>query len=176
MVKRLFKNKKFLLAALVFLIIVSVVSFFLISRDKSDQSSSSSGEQKTIQEDDSTPSATPAESPKQETPPEAKLPDLCGSVSDIVGSASKATGNTTKTNNNSQLTECNYSKEGQLVNVKVYEYASEDDAKKDLEKVQIKGYSSQNKGKYNVMTSVSTNSGINMSEANKINQALLDKL
>lgn len=183
MVKRIFKSKKFIVASiLVILILGGLIGASVIQKDdkKVDSPTVSTIDKKTENSNDS----KIPDKVEQFTAPEAKTPDVCSKVSDavkqVVGDGSRASGNSASTNNNSKVVECNYSKETQLVNIKVYEYTNEATAKADLLKVQPKGYAGQNKGKYNVVVSVVTaatnTSGGNTAAATQIAQLASEKL
>lgn len=183
MVVKIFKSKKTIVSILVVLaIIISCLgAFVVLSKDTKQKDSSPTT---TETKNESSKSAQTPDKAEQLTAPEAKLPDTCSKISEAVkqtiGDGSKTSGNSASTNNNSKITECNYSKDTQLVNVKVYEYKTESDAKADLPKVQIKGFAGQNKGKYNVVASVVTTSantsGVNTAAATQIVKLAAEKL
>jgi len=179
MVGRIFKSKKSIISILVVLVIIisCLGAFVVLSKDTRQTDSTPTT---TESKNESSKTSRTPDKAVQLTAPEAKLPETCAKINETVkqtiGEGSKITGNSASTNNNSKITECNYSKDSQLVNVKVYEYKTESDAKADLSKVQVKGYAGQNKGKYNVVVSVTNTSGPNLATAEKIVKLAVEKL
>lgn len=176
--KNLFSRKKivFILASII--LIVSIAGgVYSVTNQKSNKTTETTEEPK-AKVADSSEIASSIVPPK---PTDVKKPDFCNNVDQelikqIMGTNSfNSTGRNTKTKN-STLTDCNYSKNDKVVNVRLYEYGSEADAKTDIPNLQIKGYTTKNKGKYVVSVLVVNESGLNTDSATKILNSELGKL
>lgn len=184
MVKNIFKSKKFLLVVFVVLIVGSIVAALLLFKEPTSNQQPTEKQATDTSQSSDTSSKDPAPAQQQLTAPEPKVPDMCSKVTDsvkqVIGDGLKTSGSSATTNANSKVTDCNYSKATQLINVKVYEYKSDSEAKADLSKIQPKGFSGQNKGKYNVVVSAvvaSTNtSGADIATSDKIVKLIAEKL
>lgn len=172
MVNVLLRYKKFILAVslgLVILVVSVGCVMFFISQKEDDVTS----------KDKKTSMNKPLPAPKLATPPKASLPKRCKTYSDavsqVVGAQRDETGSVVKTEN-SDLTQCNYYKKDKMVSIKVYKYSDEATAQSDLEKVQVGGYATQQKGKYNVAVSIAGLSGADVDTANKLLQELLEDI
>ncbi len=174
-----FKSKKALITTVLLLAIIGTGLAVFLTWQKNNGDTDTSQAVTQTSTEASEQSQTPEQAP-QLTAPEPKLPDICSKVSDIlkqvVGDGLKPSGSTATTDNNSKVTICNFSKDKQLVSVRIYEYSTESDAKADLSKVQLRGYAGQNEGKHNVVVSVVTDVTTNMPAATQIASQVVEKL
>lgn len=157
------KHQRVLMAAVLLVLIVFAAAFFITQQDTTNEEPASQLQPASVNED-------PAVAQEPSKAPEKILPKECvyeAVVSKVLGDNLTKEGRVSKTKN-SDLIECTYRKNDKIATIQRYEYQSEADAKADLSKVAPKGYAGQTKGKYNVVVSVVTPSGADISAADSI--------
>ena len=167
-----------LIGLLILVAMGCLVAFMMVGFDKSEQEKpasrdTSKNQDIEIDENSPMPNLDPVEPPKISVP--KVCDDLKGTIKDIIGSGAAANGREVKAKANN-LTECNYSKDEQRINVRIYQYESEEVAKADMSQVDISGYETQNKGKYNVSVMVVSGTTPDATAASKILGVAMERL
>lgn len=176
---RLLNKKRIIFLSLLLLIVAIVITGFLVfdSKDKNEEPSTQTGVSNQTADE-----TKPAQEIESLSPPPKTTPEICKNIdektiSGFVGSQLKFDGGrTANTDKEAAFSECNYSKDNTKVVVRIYEYKNEAAAKSNLSEQKITGFVAKNKGKFNVSVSVSSETSLNNPAADKIVDAVMEKL
>lgn len=177
---RLSKKVLFLIGGLIFIGIVVALTIAMTTKDRSlespDKTTETSAKSKSLDQ------TNVVAAPEAPTPPDQTKPEACKKISETtvaqtMGVASvKSTGTQNKTQQGAELAQCTYIKDEKMATIRIYEYKDESTANSDLAKVKMQASASANKSKYNVVITVSTTVGADMTAANKLLPIVLEKL
>ncbi len=172
---RISKKKALITALIVFL---AAVSYGVYALTKDNQTSQENMPQSSTE---STEADIPGSDIQELEPPPITELDVCGDISEdvlaVVGvDFAMAGSREAETDSESSLSECNYSKDDDRVNVRIYEYEDEAAAKAEMPELKITGYTVKSKGSRVVSVLVIKGATPDVSQAEAVADAILEKI